>query len=72
MRTAVGRRRTSRTRLLLGLLLALLGAVWIAQGLGELPGSFMSGDRTWAAVGTVAVIAGLGLAVAAVRGSTGR
>jgi hypothetical protein len=44
----------------LGLLLALGGAVWIAQGLNLpfAPRSFMSADRTWIVLGFVAVVAG--------------
>ena len=38
-----------RGRLLLGILMALVGAVWIGQGLGILQGrSFMVGDVRWA------------------------
>jgi hypothetical protein len=46
---------------LLGLLLALGGAVWIAQGLNLpfAPRSFMTADRTWIVLGFVAVVAGL-------------
>jgi hypothetical protein len=44
----------------LGLLLALGGAVWIAQGLDLpfAPRSFMTADRTWIVLGFVAVVAG--------------
>ena len=48
-------RRLSR---ILGGALLLVGAVWIAQGLGFLPGSFMTGQRQWALYG--ALTAGLG------------
>jgi len=45
----------------LGLLLALGGIVWIAQGLNLpfAPGSFMTADRTWIVLGFVAVVAGI-------------
>jgi hypothetical protein len=45
----------------LGLLLALGGAVWIAQGLDLpfAPHSFMTADRTWIVLGFVAVLGGL-------------
>jgi hypothetical protein len=39
------------TRLVLALVLALGGLVWLGQGLGIIPGSFMSGSLFWAAVG---------------------
>ena len=52
MRTAAG---------VLGVLLALGGAVWIAQGLDLpfAPRSFMTADRTWIVLGFVAVVAGV-------------
>ena len=45
----------------LGLLLALGGLVWIAQGLDLpfAPRSFMTADRTWIVIGFVAVAVGL-------------
>jgi len=32
---------------------ALTGAIWILQGIGVLPGSFMTGQIMWAAIGAV-------------------
>jgi hypothetical protein len=48
-------------------LLVLMGTIWLLQGIGVLPGSFMSGQIQWAIYGGVAVIVGAGLAVAANR-----
>ena len=47
--------------MVLGVLLGLGGAVWIAQGLNLpfAPRSFMTADRTWIVIGFVAVIAGI-------------
>ena len=45
----------------LGVLLALIGFVWFLQGIGVLPGSFMSGEPKWAVYGGIAVIVGVGL-----------
>ncbi len=44
-----------------GILVALAGMVWIAQGLNLpfAPGSFMTGDRAWVVIGAVAVLLGL-------------
>ena len=42
-----------------GVLAVLLGCVWIAQGMGVLPGSFMTGQRQWAIYGAVLAIAGV-------------
>jgi hypothetical protein len=49
--------------LLVGLLLAAAGIVWIGQGLGLIPGSFMTGDPFWAAAGGVALVVGAVLMV---------
>jgi uncharacterized membrane protein YbhN (UPF0104 family) len=45
----------------LGLLVALGGLVWIAQGLNLpwAPRSFMTADRTWIVLGAVAVMIGV-------------
>ena len=40
-------------------ILVLFGAIWFLQGIGILPGSFMSGDIRWAFYGGVAMSAGL-------------
>jgi hypothetical protein len=52
----------------LGVLLVLMGVVWIFQGIGVLPGSFMTGQRRWATYGAIAAVAGIALLVAARRG----
>ena len=40
------------------LVLVIVGGIWFFQGIGVLPGSFMSGDRTWAYIGGALVLAG--------------
>jgi hypothetical protein len=40
----------------LAILCDLTGGVWILQGVGILPGSFMSGDIVWAAIGAVLLL----------------
>ena len=57
-----------RVKRVLGTALLLVGAVWIAQGLGWLPGSFMTGQRQWAAYGAVALALGAFLLWRAARG----
>ncbi|TMF87376.1 MAG: hypothetical protein E6I08_10160 [Chloroflexi bacterium] len=42
-----------------GVLLALLGAVWIGQGLGYIKGSFMTGSAFWGWTGAVCLVVGL-------------
>ncbi|HTE47532.1 MAG TPA: hypothetical protein VK636_19980 [Gemmatimonadaceae bacterium] len=43
----------------LGILLALIGCIWFFQGVGVLPGSFMSGQRRWAINGGIAIVVGI-------------
>ena len=45
-----------------GLLIALIGAVFAGQGLGYIPGSVMTNDIKWFWIGLVMVILGLVLA----------
>jgi hypothetical protein len=44
---------------IVGTLLALVGIVWILQGVDILPGSFMSGQPKWAINGIIAVGVGV-------------
>ena len=46
-------------RLVLGSLLIIIGSVWILQGIGVLPGSFMTGQAKWAMYGAIALVVGL-------------
>ncbi len=43
----------------IGVLLLLIGVIWILQGINVLPGSFMTGQIEWAAYGGLAVVVGL-------------
>jgi uncharacterized membrane protein HdeD (DUF308 family) len=54
-------------RVVIGLALALVGAVWFFQGVGVIGGSFMSGDALWAVIGAACVLAGITLAVSGRR-----
>ena len=57
-----------RGSLIAGVLLVLVGLVWVGQGLGLLRGSsFMVDDTRWAAAGVVCVIAGAVLVIRARR-----
>jgi hypothetical protein len=53
--------------LLVGGIAILAGAVWILQGSGVLPGSFMTGQRMWLIIGIIVGIIGLALAYNGVR-----
>jgi len=50
-----------------GVLLALIGLVWIGQGLGYIKGSFMTGSAFWGWTGAVCLVVGLALAGGALR-----
>jgi hypothetical protein len=47
-----------------GFMLLAVGGTWFLQGIGVLPGSFMSGQIRWAIYGGVAVVLGLALLLA--------
>lgn len=48
---------TDRTRILVAAIVALVGAVWVAQGLGvPIGGGFMVGDRFWAIAGFALIL----------------
>lgn len=51
----------------LGVLVALAGAVFALQGIGLLPGSTMSGDPKWAVIGAVMVVIGVAAVVLGLR-----
>jgi hypothetical protein len=51
----------------LGVVLALVGAVWTLQGVGVIGGSFMTGSRVWLVIGLVALVAGIWLLVRSLR-----
>jgi hypothetical protein len=50
-----------RARLVIGVLLCLVGAVWLGQGVGWIGGSFMTGQALWAVIGTIAILFGVTL-----------
>ncbi|MHB8588942.1 MAG: hypothetical protein ACYDA0_08835 [Candidatus Dormibacteraceae bacterium] len=51
-----------------GVLIALMGLVFAGQGLGYIPGSFMSNDIHWFWIGGAMVVVGLALGAAGLRG----
>jgi len=48
-------------RWLVGVVVILVGLVWIGQGVGAIGGSFMSGEAVWAVIGAMMVVLGLAL-----------
>jgi hypothetical protein len=53
--------------LILGALMLLMGGVWLLQGIGILPGSFMTGQIFWAVMGAVSMTVGGLLVLAGFR-----
>lgn len=51
----------------IGILIALAGAVWALQGVGVILGSSMSNDATWIWIGAATAVIGLGLAAFGLR-----
>jgi len=43
----------------IGIILLVIGGIWFLQGVGVLPGSFMSGSSRWAVIGGVMGTVGL-------------
>jgi hypothetical protein len=55
------------SRGIVGVVLGLVGGVWIGQGVGVIHGSFMTGQGLWVFLGAGTLLAGLWLVRAAVR-----
>ena len=54
-------------RVVIGVVLVLVGAVWFLQGVGVIGGSFMTGEAVWAVIGAACVIGGIALALSGRR-----
>ncbi len=61
------RRPVRITMTVVGVLALLTGGIWIGQGLNVIPGSVMTGDKTWFYVGTIVVVVGVVLLVLGLR-----
>jgi hypothetical protein len=53
-------------------LIALTGAVFAGQGLGYIPGSFMTNDKHWFWIGSAMVVVGVALGGAVFLGRPSR
>lgn len=47
-----------RIRMIFGVVLVVIGAVWFGQGIGVVHGSFMTGEVLWAVIGAIAMFLG--------------
>jgi len=52
-----------------GVVLCVVGALWVGQGIGLIGGSFMTGQAVWAVIGSVAILFGIVLIRGPRRGS---
>ena len=52
-----------------GAFLTMVGGVWLFQGVGLLPGSFMTGQTRWAVYGGITAALGLAILLRTNRGS---
>jgi hypothetical protein len=53
--------------IVIGVIAVLTGAVWAGQGLNLIPGSVMTGDRTWLWIGLILGVVGVILLVVGLR-----
>ena len=53
--------------IVVGALALLMGGVWFLQGVGVLPGSYMTGQSQWAIYGGALAAAGIALLAVAYR-----
>jgi uncharacterized membrane protein YcjF (UPF0283 family) len=56
-------RASSWVRIAIGVVMVLVGGVWIGQGAGWIHGSFMTGEALWLVIGLVVAALGLWLIV---------
>jgi len=59
------------SRIVVAVIVALVGLVWLGQGLGYIPGSFMSGSQFWATIGTLLLVVAIALVVLEARRARG-
>lgn len=52
---------------MLGIIALITGGVWTLQGVGILPGSFMSGQSMWLLIGLLVAAVGLALVYNGIR-----
>ena len=53
--------------IVVGVIAVLVGAVWVGQGLNLIPGSVMSGDRTWFNIGVIVGLVGIVVVIFGLR-----
>ncbi len=61
----------SVVRIAIAILMLLVGSVWVAQGIGVLRGSAMTGQAFWAVIGVLLIAGAAGVAFTARRSARG-
>jgi uncharacterized membrane protein YidH (DUF202 family) len=56
-----------RALVIVGVIVLVIGAVFAGRGANLIPGSSMTGDRTWLYIGAVMVVVGIVLVVVGLR-----
>lgn len=56
----------------MGVIALLVGLVWVGQGLNLIPGSFMTGNTMWFAVGLIVGVVGIIVIVLGLRRGASR
>ena len=59
--------RTRIWAIVIGVVLVLVGTLWLLQGVGVVHGSFMSGQPIWAVIGLVLLAVGVRTLLVALR-----
>lgn len=57
------------SRLAIAVVVALVGLIWLGQGLGYIGGSFMTGSQLWATIGTLLLVAAAAIVLLEARRS---
>ncbi len=55
------------TLIIIGVVAIVVGAIWTGQGMGLIPGSFMTGDTKWLIIGLIVALVGVVLLVLGLR-----
>ena len=58
-----------RVRVVIGVVLCLVGVVWLGQGVGLIHGSFMTGEVLWTVIGVIVGLFGIALLIGTARDS---
>jgi hypothetical protein len=55
------------TLITVGVIAIVVGVIWVGQGMGLIPGSFMTGDTKWLIIGIIVGVVGIVLTVLGLR-----